>query len=395
MERSELDPELLGLVAINPFFMNCSSSRLQMFCSHIGQSLVAKGATIRKIQSGLEREYAKYTFSIKMPCNANVIKIFQKYPKTMGIDAIRENPLTVVMYENLDTPRREIDVLEIPRFHCIHQYYGFKYVYKPALANLTPGTMVPKGTILADSPLVTPNGDYMYGLESNVAMMSINQIIEDGVVISRSYAKRLTTTGFGTRTISWGKNRYPLNLYGTRESPKSFPDIGDRIRPDGLLFALREYDDLLSVVDMTPDALMTPDYNFDKLVYAEPGAKIIDVIIHKGNQPRASVPIGLTEQADRYYGKTELFYEEYLKEVLRLKKIRGDQSYLSPKAHRLAVEAMAIIYDDPVNRVTKTFNRNPLDEWRVSIVYEYDVTPDIGAKLTCCAGGFNLITDVI
>lgn len=392
--RSELSPEYLGLIATNPFFMNNSSSRLQMFGSHIGQSLIVKGATRKRIQSGLEREYSKYTFSKKMPCNANIIKILQKYPNTLGMGSIRENPLTVIIYENMDTPTREIGIIEIPKFHCIHQYYGFSYKAKNALINITPGSMVPKGTILADSPAVTDDGDYTYGLETNVVMMSLHHIIEDAVVISESYAKRLTTKGYGTRTISWGKNRYPVNIYGTLENPKVFPDIGERIRPDGLLMALREYDDLLAVVDMTPQALMVTDYIFDKTLYGEPNAKIVDIIIHKGNSPRECTPLGLSDQPLKYHSRTIMFYEELLKEYNSLKKKRGDKLVLTPEAHRFVTEAMAVVYDDSSNRIQHTFNRNPLDEWRVTIVFEFDVAPVEGAKLTDLDGGKGVVVSI-
>lgn len=388
----QLSPELIGLVATNPFFMHNSSSRLQMYCSHIGQSLVVKGCTRKRLQSGLEREYAKFTFSIKMPCNGMIVKIIQKYPRTIGIGSIKTNPTTLIIYENLDHPQREIGVLELPTFHCIHQYYGFKYQYKPFVNTLAPGATIPEGTILADSPTVTEDGDYKFGLETKVAMMSIPEIVEDAMVISESYAKRLKTVGFGSRTVSFGSKRYPINLkgYGTIEEPKLFPEIGDRIRADGLLFALREYDDILSVVDLTPEAMQEPDYTFDKLVYAEPNAKVVDVIIHKGNQPRNSMPIGITGQIESYYSKIHLFYNQIQQEYFSLKKKIGDNLRLTPQFHNLVVESLAMCSDDTNQKIVKTFNRTQLDEWRVEIVYEYELTPTVGYKLTATSGDFRL-----
>lgn len=394
--RSELSPEFLGVASTNPFANHNSSSRLQMFCSHIGQSLVVKGATLKRCQTGVEREFAKYTFNIKMPCNATILRVIQKYPKTIGDGSIRENPLTLVIYENADSPRREIGVLELTKFHWIHQYYGFEYHYRNVTGRLVPGASIPKDTIIADSPQVTEHGDYTYGLETKVAMMSMHLNIEDGVVISESYAERLKTTGFGSRTISWGKHRYPLNLkgYGTPENPKAFPDIGDRIRPDGLLTGLREYDDMLAVVDLTPEALQVPDYNFDRLMYAEPNAKIIDVVIHQGNQLRSNIPTGLSQQCENYMSKTKIFYKSLLDEYNSLKQKRGNSLVITPQLHRWIVEANAICNDDPSNRVTLTFNRNPMDEWRVEVFYKYEMKPSVGAKITDCHGGKGVVVAI-
>ena len=42
---------------------------------------------------------------------------------------------------------------------------------------------------------------------------------------------------------------------------KPFPDMGDRIRSDGLIMAFRTYDDdLLGEIDMTTESLMEVDH---------------------------------------------------------------------------------------------------------------------------------------
>ena len=50
--RNELNGKFLGSVAMNPFLQHISSSRIQMFSSHIGQRLTIEGASVRKIQTG-------------------------------------------------------------------------------------------------------------------------------------------------------------------------------------------------------------------------------------------------------------------------------------------------------------------------------------------------------
>lgn len=391
---NELRPELLGVAATNSFMDKDSSARLQMFCTHIGQALVVKEPTVKRTLTGIEREYGRYTHSIKMPCDAIIHKCVPKYPRTLGFDSVAENPVVTVIYENANHPNREIGVMDLTTFHSTHQYFGFKYQYNQANLNrLTPGSHIPKGTIIADSPSVTSDGDYRYGVEAQMALMSIPGAIEDGIVASESFLKKMTTNAFGSRLESWGKNRFPINLYGDDTHYKPFPDIGDRIRDDGLLFATRSYDELLSVVTMTPKALREVDH-FDRTTYAPPNAKVIDVIVHKGKNNKATLPVGMDTQTRFYYNKSLAYYESLLNEYHNLRRRHRENLHISPEFHRLLVEAMAMVNDDPRHRVIHMHNRNPIDEWMVEIVFETEITPCIGFKLAAQHGDKGVICDV-
>ena len=65
--KNELRPEFLGVSALNSFAGQCSPSRATMAAGQIAQRLVIEGGNEKRILSGLESEFAKYTFSIKMP----------------------------------------------------------------------------------------------------------------------------------------------------------------------------------------------------------------------------------------------------------------------------------------------------------------------------------------
>ena len=396
--RNELSAGFLGASGLNPWPAHDSSSRIQMFNSHLGQALVIEGATTRRCLTGLEAEFGKYTFSIKMPTDAQIIRSVLKYPPVLGAGGIKENPLTVVIYE--DVENKEVGIVNLVRHHVNHQHFGFKYSYKAAQQKLSNGSYIAKGTIIADSPSVDELGNYRYGIETNVAFMSVPAVIEDGVVVSRSYLKKLTAKDYESRLVSFGKNRYPLNLYGDENNYKPMPDIGDRIRADGLVFALRSYDDLLAVVDMTPAALMVPDYAHDKLIYGEPNARVVDINVHhdkSSNNP--PTPTGMEVQCARYEQAMTNFYRTLLDEYHKLRRTRGAALRLTPEFHRLLVEAMADsgVSDSgssPSGSVKRTYRRAPLDDWRVELTYEFDFVPCIGSKITDCHGGKGIICDV-
>lgn len=384
LPENQLHPELLGVNATNPWMKNDSSSRMQMFAGHISQAQVIKGATPRRCFTGVEPEFGKYTFSKRFPVNASVIKIIDKYRPKVGQGRIKENPTTFVFYENAESPMREIEVMVLERHHVLHQHFGFKYKFNSdVVTRLTSGANFPAGTIVADSPNVDSQGNYCYGIEANIAYCSIPGVIEDGIIVSESFIDKITAKGFESRVESWGKNYYPLNLYGDENNYKPFPDIGERIRDDGLLFALRKYDDLLGPVEMTPKALMEPDYTHDRLIYAVPNGKVIDINVHHNDSGKyPPTPVGMEAQTQKYYSATVEFYNEVLSFYRELKKKRRDDLRISPEFHRLLVEATGYVHDNNRVRISKTYRRNPLDDWRVEVTFEYDVVPNVGYKLS-------------
>jgi len=392
--ENQLDPRLLGIgLNLNPFAAHDSASRQQMFCSHVGQALVIDGSNPRRIQTGAEREVGKYTFSITMPVDANIIKVIQKYPPTGGYGSIKENPTYVILYENIDT--NEIDVLMVERFHTMHTTFGFEYVLTENAKRIHPGQMVPAGTVIAHSSSVKSDGNYCYGREVQTAYMSIPQVIEDGFVISKTLASQLTTRMVDKRIVSWGREYYPLNLYGDKNHYKPFPDIGDKIRDDGLLIGLRQYDPALGVIEMTPEALMEPDGTYDKLTYALAGATVYDVdVVTDLTQNVSPSPVGMNESTDKYLRLHDVFFKDILKEYRRLAATRKDQLHVSPQFQQLVVRAMANDTEAVPYKVKRRYRRIPLDDRRVEIKYAKKIEPTIGYKLTDAHGGKGVIVDI-
>lgn len=388
---SELHRELLGVTGLNPWHGHDSSSRQQMFGSHLSQTLVISGSTERYCQTGMEREFGKYTFSIKVPGELDkpggieVIKIIERYPSKIGVDAIKFNPQTLVMYEDVNT--KEIGIINIPNYCSYHQYFGFEYKAKPALSDVRIGAFIQGGTVLLDSPSITDDGGYKYGRECNMAFMTHPSVSEDGIMISRDVLKKFSFKTYETRVVEWGSKRFPLNLYGDIDNYKPFPDIGDRIRNDGILMALRTYDKELSPVEQSINDLMEPDMIFDKLTYAGgAGGRIVDIRVqHTSQTTQATMGKNMDAQADKYNNARYRYYQDLLGEYHRLKRDRGDSLRLTPELHRLIVEALAVL-DNDQQRLTKLYRQTPLDDYRIEFVIEYETEPTIGFKFSDCHG---------
>jgi DNA-directed RNA polymerase beta subunit len=362
-----------------------------MFSSHIGQTLVIKGATERYVQTGMEREYGKYTFSLKMPVDADIIRVVERYPQKIGLDAIRFNPQTVIIYEDVHT--KEIGMIDVRKFCSYHQYFGFEYEAREALGRVRAGASLPKGEILMDSPSVKPNGGWAYGRQINMAYMSMPGVSEDGIGICRDVLPHYRFNTYEHRVSEWGSKRFALNLYGDDEHYKPFPDIGDYVRADGLLMATRSYDTQLSVVEQNVNSLREPDYTFDKLIYAAgAGGRVVDIRVH--HDPTQGYLGGMDEQPEKYDKARREFHQQIASEYFRLKRERGDRLQLTPEFHRQVVESLSVIDNDP-QRIIKLYRQAPLDEWRIEFVIEYEVTPTIGFKLTDCHGGKGVICKIM
>lgn len=391
---NEMDRRLMGVNGLNFADAMDSSPRKNMFASHIGQCLVIKEGTERFIQTGMERQYAKTTFSVKMPETGTILKVIPRYHTVMGDEPIR-NSETILIYE-ADTG--EIGLVRLPGYFSDQTYFGFEYRTKKITNTIHKEMRIEKGTVLLDSPAVTNNGDYKYGRECNVAYMSHPAVSEDGILVSRDILPYFAIQTFERRDVEWGSRYFPINLYGDPSRPeeyKPFPEIGDLVRPDGLLMALRRDDRSLAIAQQSARALREVDYFHDRRVYAEgAGGRIVDIKIYHDDYNTSNTPEAMERQAMRYHRTTQTFYREIVKEIKRLEDRRQGNLVLSKPLHSLAVEAYAML-DNRANgsqeRRVLLHRKNPLDDWRVEFVIQYERLPDVGWKWTDCHGGKGVI----
>lgn len=411
----ELDERVISLQSLNPWVAYDSGSRQNMFSSHLGQCLPVKGATDRRTITGTEREFGKYTHMIKFPCDAQIIKVIPRYPKRMGSPQ-SESPVSTIIYEDLTKGGLSINYLDVTRSHQTYDDFGYDYeIDHGVLSSLSPRSVVEKDTVICRSPSVKSNGDYHYGVQLKTAFMSLPGIIEDGVIFSESACAKMNSYGYGERTISFGRKTMPLNLYGSHadadampsdkssgqsseggvpeEIYRAFPNIGEYIRDDGLLFASRKYDPMLAPATMSVHALKHPD-PYDRLVYAKAGAKITDIIVNRSSKTKRNLPSGMEHQCEYYYNQLTTYYKSILDTMRTLNREFQGKIDIMPELHRLMVEAerhMEIDRNPKVNSVRKNY---PLDEWEVTIKYSYPIKPTVTYKVTDTHGGKGIICHV-
>lgn len=395
---NELHLEFLGVNGLNPWDGWDSSSRKQMFSSHIGQTLVVAGATERYCQTGMEREFGKYTFNVKMPRHGQVVRLIDRYVRRADKDDIVFNPQSVLIYQ--DTESNEFGMVNIPKYCSQHQYFGFPYKEVLPKHRMASREYIKAGEVIMESPSIVPEtGGYKYGVEMPIAFMTHPAVSEDGILISKSALQKFRFKTYEQRVVEYGSKRMPLNLYGDDENYKPFPDIGERIRADGILMALRSYDRDLAVVEQSVRDLQEVDAEFDKLTYgAGAGGRIVDIRVYHDAQ-NSNLPEGMDAQPLKYDRARRSFYDAILSEYNRLRRERKASDgtngvNLTPEFHRMLVEAISVVGKNtqhPTEQIKKLHRQAPLDDWRIEFTIEYEITPTIGFKLTDCHGGKGVI----
>ncbi len=383
---NELHPDLLSVAALN-IFPGCSSaSRVQMFTAHLSQRLVVAGATERRIQTGMEDEFGKYTFKIEMPVDGQVIQVIDKYRQTGDIAAIAFSPSTLLIYEDIET--KEVGCLEITRFNSHHQYFGYPHKPGPGMNMLVTGMTIPKGTVFMDSPTKGPNGGYMYGREMNVAFMSHPACSEDGMLIRRGALPGFKFNNYETRVVEFGSDYFPLNEYGKPGQFKCFPDIGEYVKDNGILMTLRRKDADLCPVEQSIYDVCEVDSVFDRSIYAgRGGGRIVDIHVQHDSGAYSPTPVGMDDHLSKYVDSTVFYHQTILDTVKKVQKKRGDAMVLSRELHRLCVESHAVVAGtDPNQKITKIYRKAPVDDYRITFTIEYELMPNIGGKLTGTVG---------
>lgn len=390
----QMAPELHQFPSRIAFSESDSPSRRNMVFSQISQHIGIEGACNSRVLTGSEREYAKWTHGVYMPCNGIIRKIINKFqPNHRRKDAV--NPLTVVIYEDLDNPGH-FGLLEVPHYFSLHYQFGFKYKRSDALNNARVGqTVIEKGTPLAQSPHIDSRGNSMMSTELNVAFMTRYEGIEDGAGVCVDVLPRLATRCYQTITVQFGKNQFPLNMFGDDENYQIFPHIGQSVKSDCLIMALRRSDPILNAVNTDPASLRELDHMDTPYVAPQPNARIVDIDVIRTNVRNSSMLNGMDEQLQQYCDRTAGFYNAIENEYLAIKREVRDAKVDAEFSRYLRMQ-----YALKENRKAKTNQilakpKTPLDEYMVTFKLEYVLSAIDASKSTDYHGGKFVFTKIL
>lgn len=396
--KNEVQPELIAVHALNRFTAQNSAARCVMFGGQFAQRPVIDGSEPRINLTGVEEEFGRFTFSVKMPEDGTVISVMTKHGHVNTVRGKQAPPETLVIYQSHETG--EFGCFTIPYYCSYDPVFGFKYEIKDTVRMLSPGADIPKDTIFADSPAVKGESHYTYSKNLNLAYMSHSNVGLDGFVIARDVLPYFKFRLYEKRVIETGGNNFLLNLYGNNEVYQPLPNIGEYVKENGLLAAIRKFDSMMAPAQMSVRDTQIPDYHFDEPIFARPGkGKVVDITVYESPNVSRALPEEMTEQIRYYHQSSVQFYREVIRfyNTEAGKSRRAGRNGFVPMTNELKEvvhTAMGITANadatDTRQLLSYTYKNKPIENWRIEVVIEYEVTADVGFKLSCEHGGFKL-----
>jgi len=300
-----INPKMISLTdLISPFCTESSAGRNNMLASHITQWRVPNEGEFPVVFSGFESMFADYTLdTTAREHDIKVVAIVHKYDIQLGAVTLGNNPMYTVVYIDLETG--ELGYFNMHRYTNPTNGFGYENITKPP--RCIPGTVIRPDERLYESK-ANSDGLYKMGVNANVAFITTLDTTEDALVMSESTAKKLQPLGIDNVQLKIDLSKYPLNLYGDSEEFKLFPDIGDRVNPNGVLCGFRRVSDFSAVSDLDKNRLSKINYLYDDLVYAHPNAKIIDIEVHLDG--RVNLPSRIYDQVHKYRNARLKYFEE-------------------------------------------------------------------------------------
>ena len=418
-DKRKMSPEIAAVNGYNIYSECVSGARQAMLSGNLSQNNVIYAPTRNRHRSGLENEFAKGCWALEFEDDSTVIEVIPRFTSRVYGESFDLNPLDIVIIEQASTGL--LHYLSLPRYHSMHPQYGFSYTYDDEVyGNIRKGARFSKGTKVARSPGVTEDGDWMAGREVNVAVVTHAAGIEDGILIREGCANWLRARGIEKRIGTCGRKHYPINSYGKKGEFKIFPDIGETIDTNGLLFALRPFDERLDPIYMTENRLKSTIYNFDKPTFCQPQARsditsidpeqarVIDIkVFHNAAIKNPKVPPHMTEQLQKYLDADKQFYLKIIKACLGRDGAHGWSKLagkLTPELNTLVTYGIRVCGDLLVKeglwnkklihelQLPASYRGEELDEWRWEITFEYLSPIGVGPKVTDVAGSANSLT---
>lgn len=261
---------MLGIGLKQPF-NNCeSASRKLMSAIHTQHIFPLFGGEKAFIETGYENRFGDYSSSIT--ATDSTYKVVAKISKY----SFSPNHHYYLIMEDLE--KRKLDVVERIPYHYVTESYGFLY-NNITLDNIEVNQVIPNNTILQKSLAFDEYNNRKDGLNFNVIYLSLDQNLEDSVIISQDAADKMISPLIKPTSIMINENNIPLNLYGDDKTYRCIPDIGEDIK-DNILIALRKEKKEEMVFTESVERLRTVMMSDEKKLLS---GKVIDINIMCNN----------------------------------------------------------------------------------------------------------------
>lgn len=302
-----------------PRMNSCDAQRGNMYSNHLQQLVHLVKPEFPRVFTNFENKISEYSIAYKkIPEDCEIIaKIWKNI----------YNYELIVRYKSTGV----YDVIHFKNSVNITESYGYKL--NDCLEDFNEGDTLKSGQYAYKSDNYDDEGNFSYGVNLKALFIPYkNLTYEDGVVITKSAAKKMASYKVEKIIVSINTNDVMLNLYGEENLYKSFPHVGDNSN-DNILTASRREESQSMLYNFQYDKLRKTDQN-DQIIYTD-GGIITDIDIYsntsienirKRNNDFSKEVADLLEEQTAYY--TELC--EVLEEIIPAMTVESARKYLSP-----------------------------------------------------------------
>ena len=361
-----------------PGLNQSNGNRLQMFNSHVSQTIQIENAQIPKVYTGFENQISVYSTGYDKVAEGKKFKILKK---------IIKNPCKYILLVQ-DENSGEYDVIFRTEAEHLTEEFGYK-LHNDKIDSLSEDEIIEENTVLSYDNCFTPEMNFKYGTNMKIAYLPYKgSTNEDGLVISESAAKKMSSWFVKKVTVSINTNDIPLNIYGTKDTYKSFPNVGENVKEDGRLMVTRRISHD-TIINNFRDELMRQVKKDDKPYQVHNNAKVIDIDMWSNNRTDSLHKEFYNTQLADVHDNLMRYYKEivdYLEPIMN-----NSDNKLSPDLIALYNEVYS--YMDPLSEFE---NDGKKFEHVIMNFYVLYLSPlNIGSKLTARYGNKGVISKIV
>lgn len=360
-ENKLIDKSILSIQQlIQPYIGNNDHNRLQMVSSHLTQSLWVTGCEPPRVQSIYNKEMVKYS---------NMIKYAKEDCVNLGKINLMDEEFLLIKYEN------ELELIKIDNpvlssaFTAYNTFVNTKEKIKKNDKILVTGNS-------------TEDGNLQIGVNALVGYVVYGKNFEDSIIISESFAEKITHVERDTISFVINKNEFLLNIYGKDGEYKCLPDIGSYIDPKSRIVCAKR------MVNKGWNSFSTlSKYSNDKINFTG-----VDDIYY-GNGKVVDISIYSNIHEDEEYEKTDFYksikpyldrnsnnikyFLDIIKEYIPRYKDKDDPFTFGPNLQYYYNKFRKIDAENVLTLNGKKFNG-----YYVKITIEKEVKGEVGCKLS-------------
>lgn len=369
--RIKKEEHLLGKDLLQPNTFSVSGSRKLLFSTQLDQKLPLLNPEPPLVQTGYENQLGMLSSSfLTADADYMILKKILKYSFTPDH--------YYLITKNAET--NEIGIIE--RRSYTHNTESYGYLNNCSfIDSLEEGSgIIPKGTVYQKSTAFDEYNNRQDGVNLLTLHLANDKVKEDGIVVSKSAARKLASPFFKKVTIMVNDNDIPLNLYGDDNYYKFLPNIGESTK-NGLLCGIRreKKDECL----YTQSAHMLRNSIASDTNFTVSGT-VIDIDIACNN---------LEKMENEYMGQLRMYYDEYRRFASELTRFVGGyvkSGYkLSYELQKMYRKCMDVLAGKQFIKDNKLFSCIIIE---VTLMTQSVI--EVGDKLTDRYGGKGVVSEI-